>query len=113
MKHPGTADVLSNLGAAYRELGEIKEAKPLIKRALNIRKEIFGDNHPDIANSYNNLAGLYIQQGQYRKAEPYFRQALEILENTLGPDHPHTILVKGYYERNKKILAKIEKPRPQ
>ena len=105
MKHPRTADVLSNLGAAYRELGEFTKAKPLIKRALNIRKEIFGDNHPDIANSYNNLGGLYIQKKQYKKAEPYFRQALEILETTLGPDHPHTILVKGYYEKTKKVLA--------
>ncbi len=105
MKHRDTADILNNLGAAYRDLGEFKEAKPLLKRALKIRKEIFGDNHPDIANSYNSLGGLYRRKGQYKKAAPYFRQALEILETTLGPEHPHTILVKGYYEGNKKLLA--------
>ena len=105
MKHLGTADVLNNLGCSYRDMREFKRAKPLFKQALKIRKEILGDNHPDIANSYNSLGGLYSMQGQYKKAEPYFRQALEILETTLGPDHPHTILVKGYYEKTKKVLA--------
>ncbi len=111
LKHYVTATILNNLGSSYRALGEFKKAKPFLKQALKIRKEILRDNHPDIANSYNNLGGLYSQQGQYKKADPYFWQALEILETTLGPDHPHTILVKGYYEENKKHLANTEKTR--
>ena len=59
-------------------MGDYAKAEPLYRQALEIRKQVLGENHPDYAASLNNLAGLYQPMGDYAKAEPLCRQALEI-----------------------------------
>jgi tetratricopeptide (TPR) repeat protein len=56
--------------------------------AMEITKNVLGENHPDYATSLNNLAELYHTMGDYSKAEPLYQKALEITKNVLGENHP-------------------------
>ena len=66
------------------------EAEPLMRRALKIDEQSFGENHPNVAIDLNNLAELLRNKGAYAGAEPLCRRALAIWEQVLGKEHPNT-----------------------
>jgi tetratricopeptide (TPR) repeat protein len=74
-------------------------AEPLYQQALEISRQVLGEQHPDFARSLNNLAGLYYSTGRFEQAEPLFRQAMEVFRQVLGPNHPHTKIVQANYAR--------------
>ncbi|WP_293028794.1 tetratricopeptide repeat protein [Moorena sp. SIO3I8] len=82
------ASQLNQQALELYQQGKYSEAMPLAERALEIRREVLGEEHPDVATSLNNLAGLYFSQGRYGEAEPLFRQALALRKKLLGEDHP-------------------------
>ena len=71
-------------------MSEYAKAEPLCRQALEINRQVLGDNHPDTATSLNNLAGLYNSMGDYAQAEPLYRQAIETYKKVLGDKHPRT-----------------------
>ncbi|MFM8299162.1 MAG: tetratricopeptide repeat protein, partial [Microcystis aeruginosa] len=73
--------------------------EPLYLQALDLHKQLLGDNHPDVAISLNNLAQLYKYQGRYLEAEPLYLQALAIAEQALGENHPTTVKVREGLQR--------------
>ena len=85
--HEDYARSLSNLGAAYRENGDLANAKRYLEKALVLRKEIFGTGHPIYAGSLNSLATLHQSAGEFTKARPRFEAAVEILRKTRGRLH--------------------------
>jgi tetratricopeptide (TPR) repeat protein len=74
----------------YWALGAVREAHPLIERALAIRENVLGPEHPDTAATLNIAATLIQAQGDYKAAQPLFERALAIREKGLGPEHPKT-----------------------
>jgi tetratricopeptide (TPR) repeat protein len=80
--------MLNQAGYYLKEQGQYQQAAPLLKEALEIRKQVLGTNHPDYASSLNNLAILYESQGRYEQAEPLKKEALEIRKQVLGTNHP-------------------------
>lgn len=74
-------------GRGYDYLGEYKKAVQWNQKALNIRKNLLGENHYMTAVSYNNLASAYQAAGEYVKAKQLFQSALTIFQKELGPDH--------------------------
>ena len=72
------ADVLNNLAAIYQARGDETEAERLYRRALAIKKKIFGADNVDVAMTINNLAMLYKAAGRYDKAASLFRRAMKI-----------------------------------
>ncbi|GEM_PF-3967358 len=74
--------------------GRYSEAEPLCFEALELRKELFGENHPDVALSLNNLAKLYFSQGRYSEAEPLYFEALELAQEVLGEQHSLVATIK-------------------
>ena len=99
--HPNTAanynNVAANLAASYNNVaanldaqGRYKEAEPLHRKGLEIRKQTLGDTHHDTATSYNNIALNLDAQGRYKEAEPLHRKGLEIRKQTLGDTHHDT-----------------------
>src|SRR5262249_37901598 len=87
-KHPEYASSLNNLATLYYSMGDRKQALPLHKEALAIRKEVLGEWHSDYATSLNNLALLYQDMEDYKKALPLFQKALVIYKETQGEKHP-------------------------
>ncbi|MBI2471560.1 MAG: tetratricopeptide repeat protein, partial [Planctomycetes bacterium] len=64
------------------------EAEPLMRRALRIDEQSFGENHPNVAISLNNLAGLLYDTNRLSEAEPLMRRTLRIDEQSFGENHP-------------------------
>ena len=58
-------------------------------RALEIRKELLGEEHILYAISLDNIGFLYDKKGDYKQAEKYYSLALSILKGTIGNDRSH------------------------
>ncbi len=82
--------LLNQTGYYLYERARYREAEPLIKHALVIRKQELGAIHPLVASSLNSLADLYFAQGKYLEVEPLYVQALDILRAVFGFEHPST-----------------------
>ena len=46
-------------------MGDYAKAEPLYLQAMQIRKQVPGEQHPDYAASLSNLATLYDRMGDY------------------------------------------------
>ena len=82
--------LLLNVLRALASQGNLEEAVPLLKQALEISKKALGEEHPDVAMDMSNLAGVLLRQGHTEEAARMGKQALAINEKALGPDHPYT-----------------------
>jgi tetratricopeptide (TPR) repeat protein len=82
------AAALDGRMARLHQQGRFREALEPARRALSLRKEVFGHKHPDYALSLNALAVLYHSQGEHRRALSLFGQAVRLLEEVLGKAHP-------------------------
>ena len=80
-------DILSTRGLVYDRIGKYSQAEGFHKKALMIRKKIFGEDHTDVASSYNNLASVYSSLGEYNQAEQLHEKALVIWKKINGEDH--------------------------
>ncbi|OUC14543.1 MAG: hypothetical protein B0A82_11440 [Alkalinema sp. CACIAM 70d] len=58
--------------------GKYSEAIPLLKRVLDTRRAVLGEESADVATCLNNLAEAYRAQGNYKEAEPLHLQALSL-----------------------------------
>ena len=81
------ADTYSIQGNLHRDLCQYSEAENHHKKALVIRKEIYGENHKDVAASYSSLGKIYGDLGQYSKAKEYGEKALNIRTESYGERH--------------------------
>jgi len=76
----------------------LAEAEPLMRRALKIDEDSFGQDHPNVARDLNNLAQLFKATNRLVEAEPLMRRAVEIFEASLGVDHPNSKIGRGNLE---------------
>jgi len=60
-----------------RDQGNLAEAEPLMREALDGRRHHLGNSHPDTLSSINNLAVLLQGQGKLAQAEPLMREVLD------------------------------------
>jgi tetratricopeptide (TPR) repeat protein len=70
--------------------GKYQEAIPLVGKAVELAKRVYGPEHPNTATSLYNLGSLYQSMGEYAKAKPLSQEALRILQKVLGSEHPDT-----------------------
>jgi serine/threonine-protein kinase len=82
------ANIRSNLGIVLSENGDFAGAEQQFSAALELRRELLGDDHLLVAESFNNLGVLMGIQGEFARAEPMFREALAVRRRVLGADHP-------------------------
>ncbi|MBD3615080.1 MAG: serine/threonine protein kinase [Gracilimonas sp.] len=75
-------------GRIYMALGQYENARPLIERSLNLRKELFGDDHLIVSENLHNLAHLHKENGNYDVAGKLYQNALELRRVHLPPDDP-------------------------
>ena len=72
------------------KIAEYQISELLLKKAIQIREEIFGNKHPELAVYYNNLGSLYKRAGAYEKAIFYLETGLKIREEMYGEDSADT-----------------------
>ncbi len=80
------ARCLSYLSLTYLATGKYSQAEDNGLIALQIRKQLLGDQHEEVAASYNDL-GLVYSQIEPDKALEYYDMALPIYENIHGKEH--------------------------
>ena len=75
------------VGGVYAQLGEYEPADKLLRRALELRRQLHGPRHPDVSESLHSLAVLTWIQGSHDDAETMLRDVLAQRLRALGPDH--------------------------
>jgi len=86
------SEVLSSLGVAYNDSGQVEEALDMHQKAMELRKAIVGKEHPAIAECLNNLAGIYFGRGSHQRAAEHYEQAFELLIKASAIDSPYAAL---------------------
>ena len=70
------ADRLNQQAIRHVREGRLREAIPLFRRVLDVRKEILGEEHLRTVSKSHSLAVLYENMGQHEEAERLFKQCL-------------------------------------
>ena len=80
-------NVLSILADCHYYCDEIERAIELGVQAVELSRNIFGEEHPDYATALNDLARYYYDYGDNEKALMLYTQALKIRKKILGEKH--------------------------
>jgi serine/threonine-protein kinase len=79
------ADSLNRLGNIHRQFGRLREAEPMLLRALAWR-ERQGEIDADLADSYNNVGLVQNDLGRHVEAEATLRHAIALHRAVSGAD---------------------------
>lgn len=82
-EHPRTASAISDLGAMHLAKGNIANAEPLLKRAVEILEKA-KDGETILTVALSNLASVYSHKGELKRAEATLERAVTI-EEKAGP----------------------------
>lgn len=93
--HPSMAVHYISLASLFRRMVKLKEAEPLIIKAIEIRRQHFGDNNIRTISTYRPLAGLYRECGDHTKA-------LEILQQQL-------LMLYKFHKNNHSIISNFQR----
>ncbi len=80
------ATLMEAIGNVYRNLELYDSADPLLRQALAIRRQAFGNEDPQTAQSLSSLGKLLHDRGDYSAAEPLFQEALAVLRQLDGDE---------------------------
>ncbi|MET3129409.1 tetratricopeptide (TPR) repeat protein [Arcicella rosea] len=113
---PEVSKLQNNLSLVLQDLGDYKEAKHLLEKALISDEKNFGADHPSTAKIYSNLATAHQALGDYVEAKALLEKALISNEKNFGAEHLFTAICYsnlalvlqdlGDYEGAKKIFKK-------
>jgi eukaryotic-like serine/threonine-protein kinase len=78
------ADLLSEVGQIYRNLGLFDDAEVHLERALHLRRSLLHPSDPRIADSLRRLAQLRLEQGRATEAVELAGAAVAILRQDRG-----------------------------
>ncbi|MBL1216709.1 MAG: hypothetical protein D8M59_04360 [Planctomycetes bacterium] len=78
---------LHNLGAFLGRHGQYQEARPLLVKALDIRRAKYPPTHYNIANSLMALARTYRGEGDHETSVPMYEEALAIYQKGRPEGH--------------------------
>jgi|GEM_PF-2706637 len=92
-RHPEYATGLNRLAMQLIMQGSIEPAEPLLREALEIRRETLGPKNPEYATNLISLRGLLWAKGDLQESEELMRDALDIRWEVMGRDHPKTLAV--------------------
>ncbi|MCP4751501.1 MAG: tetratricopeptide repeat protein, partial [Proteobacteria bacterium] len=85
---PGIAVCQSNLAQVLQDLGELEEARDMLRISLESIQKSFEPEHPSIARSQSNLARVLGDLGELEEARDLLRMALESNQKSFEPGHP-------------------------
>lgn len=105
-------DCLSDRGMALYQQRRMSEAVAVMKSAMELAEELFGEEADETAGAMNNYAFALQMTGNFIEAEPLLLRAIEITEATLGADHPETATSLNNYCILLRNLSQFEKAIP-
>ena len=83
--------LLNYAGMYVLTRGEPPSARPLLERALSLRRSMLGEDHPDTLDSASNLAINLHELGQYEQARHLNDDTLTRRRRVLGDEHLNTL----------------------
>ncbi len=91
------AELQTTIGGVYLELGQYDKAEEILRKALTLRRQLFGDNNLEVAESLHNLASALWHQARLDRAklaesERFQREALAIRRRILGNEHTNVLV---------------------
>ena len=81
------ASLMRIIGEVYQSLGMYAAGKPMLERALDAHRQLYGEQHEEVARSESALGILFQDMGDVAAAEPLLRQALATRERLHGTPH--------------------------
>lgn len=72
------ANFLNQKAFYFYNKGQYNKSTFNLKKELEIREKVLGEEHPDTANVYHNLATLYNSMGDYEGAYEFMSKAVKI-----------------------------------
>lgn len=88
----GKARALTLLARLELDQATHAKAAEFANEALNLRRELLGEDHPEVAASLHMLGQIALDERRLEKAETYFEQALEKWEKFYGGSHTNVFL---------------------
>ena len=83
-----TAAALDGLGEIEFYRDDLDAAERRFEEALEIRRDLLGDDHPDTIFLLNNLATVYTYKERYEEAESLYRDVVDRLPRHADPADP-------------------------
>jgi tetratricopeptide (TPR) repeat protein len=85
------AHLRHTMGSTYRGLGEFESAEANLRRAIDVREEVLGDEHRETLEAKFDMAMLYFFADRHEESESLFRTTLESSRRVLGEEDPATL----------------------
>ncbi len=82
------ASIRQTVGETYYQLGLYREAVPYLKRALELRRGILGNDDKDTLLAMRSLGGVYLADERFSEAQPLLVGAMEGLQSRQRSDDP-------------------------
>lgn len=86
------ATCLHNIGRCFGAQQNISDGKLYTKKAVDLRKKLFGELNDDYILSLNNYANFCCLENDYKSAWKYQKEVIRLCEK-LGRKHPKTFLI--------------------
>lgn len=74
-------------GSVNYEIGEYDSSSFYYLKAIEIRKNLLGENHISLSSDYNGISLVYMNKGDFKKAEEYLHNCLNVILQTIGEDY--------------------------
>jgi len=84
------SESLQSIAQLHEARGEWEEAAHFYQEALDMRRDVLGEDHAEIPELIFGLANVTRQLSDLPEAERLFREALSVCEVVYGPDHVNT-----------------------
>src|SRR5690606_27108559 len=86
---PEVAHALLNLAGLLPLVGKAAEAEAAARRAIEIRRAVYGEDHPETVHAHNTLARAIQMQGRLAEAREIYYELLRRYADLYGDkDHP-------------------------
>jgi tetratricopeptide (TPR) repeat protein len=104
--HPKRTLILTNLGNAYNDLGQLQRGLELLEEALSLHERLLGVGHPGALIIRMNLAAGLSDLKDFKGAQRHLEQVLALAPSTHGPEHlmvgaSHEGLAYNLYEQGR------------
>jgi tetratricopeptide (TPR) repeat protein/predicted Ser/Thr protein kinase len=85
------AAIRATLGETYHYLGDYKAAQLHFARALELRRQAYGEDHPETLIAMSDLGIIYQYTGRWAEAEELLRRSLAGQRRHFADDHPQLV----------------------
>ena len=82
------SNLFHNIGSLYNNLSEFTSAEEYLKKAIELRKEIYGNLHDMTAKSKSTLALMYLALSRLVEARDLLEECISICIQTVGYKNP-------------------------